>query len=335
MKVLMPVQLGRCQQRITGRIMLVLVLLALTNVGRINDAEAAPTDVTIAVRSIANPLYVKTPSEFVWGSRGGLLAARPAVAVSDQFIHYMGIGINGILYHRTETTGWTRLAPDGFRCQAVGAIARSGQVYVGCTGLNGALYELNFPGSSQTPFVGDYRRLGGNIVGPAAGYNTDGGVAWMVKGGSYFGDKDGAQQEYNVYVHSPLTSWQRFYTYCAAPPGAAMTPEGFFMACQFGPADVLVESWNAATDTWNAFTLPAVTVGAPAMVGSVLGADLFVVGRNGGVYGSTLTWGSPNTGWHPFGGVAVGGVAAAARDRAGVLPALVIGPPNGRGETGG
>lgn len=310
----------------TGLRKLLTAILATVLVGVLGaagPAQASPTT-TIGAIGVKGPLYSTAsavpPS---WTNLGGVLINAPAVITTSGVTHYVATGGNGILYHRTGSTPWHRLAPDNFRCAYVSGIAWNQQVHIGCTGTNQALYEMTFAGDAQTPFVGSYTRIGGTIYGPAAPFitGTGSGVGWAVIGGRY--DSDGLA--YNVYLW--IGGWIRWQTWCDSPPGMSRTANLWVLACGWqepGKApSVHVETSNDDYKSYGNDSQEGKTWGNPAVAGDTRYAavvvpvnetgdqmEIIVQGTTGAVYTRNVSFNNSPGWWTNLGGVVKYGVGA-------------------------
>lgn len=270
-----------------------------------------PLDVTVAATGIKGPGY-STPgvAPAAWTNLGGVLASAPTVAVSHGITHYMAVAANGFLYHRTADSGWTRMVPDTFKCAYVSSMVDAGTVYLGCTGLNKALYELTFDGSDTAPFVENWTKLGGVIDGPAAGIEGE----WYVKGGA-FEVTDGVDTWLNnVYYFDG--AWNRYDIWCDTPPGAASTGNYWTLACGAYVEEtpmIYIERWDYNASAWTVTDFVAgATNYAPAVVQSSMddSVDVVVQGTNGKVYTKKVTGTASTAPWTNLGGSVKYGVGA-------------------------
>lgn len=212
-----------------------------------------------------------------WTNLGGVLASAPAIVYAGpDRTHFIAMGVNNRLYHRTLKTGWARMAPDNYYCTDVGASLSPDalSVVVACRGGNAALYAFEFPSDEDYPYLTSYRNLGGVIYGApsVASLSALGGhnePRFLVRGG-------------------PRTSsnvWQRTYSYgwSALTPMDGSQPQTIM--CDRPPAQgesVGVESWGCQSD---ATTIQIIhNSGLSSHVESITGKGLGVPSLAGGRY---------------------------------------------------
>lgn len=286
--------------------------IAAVIAGSMSPAQAVlPNDVVVAVAGINGPMYKLTPTG--WLNMGGIIVTAPAVARGGGLTHYIAMGSNKTLYHRTDSTGWAAMQPTGVQCSHATALATGGTVYIACTGLNKALYTLSFPASQTNPFPTNLTKLGGVIDGPAAILNTGAGLRYLVKGGAYDADDDGII-DYNLYTNNG-TGWSRWDGYCSTPPGGTQTPDLLVVTCGRsyldGTRDIAIYT-DDGTGVWESYAAGA-TDYAPAVAatGSTTSALIVLQGTNGAVYTRGVQHQDVGTAWVKEGGVVKYGVGAA------------------------
>lgn len=285
--------------------------------------QAAVPDVTttIGVTGINGPLY-STPAAApaAWTNLGGVLATAPTVVVSNGITHYMAVAVNGFLYHRTATTGWTRMAPDNFKCAYVNSYVEAGVITLGCTGLNRALYVASFDGSQSAPFLTGWTKAGGVIDGPAGGAPANG---FFAIGGQYqfMADTNGdgtvdTPVLGNMYNWTAATGWTRFETWCDTAPAVSNSLSLFVFSCGWeyedGSMTINIEQYSHDADKWYFAEIAGATREAPALsaTGDGTTADLVVEGLNRRVYTKQLSWQNAGAPWTNLGGQVKFGVGA-------------------------
>ncbi len=274
-----------------------------------------PEGTVLAVTGTNRALYVRDGGETRWTNLGGQLLSAPAVASWGGVTHYVATGTNQVLYHRTDTTAWHRLAP-AF-CTDVSATAADGVVYLSCRGANAALYTAQFDASQQQPAVRALTKRGGVIQGAAPVVMTNIGPVYHVRGGSYI---EGGG-EYNTYTWDAVEGFLRYYTWCDGTPAAASSPTHVFFACQQAGGVIAAEALHPVDPSdpggdyeWTFYDVPGQGVNTPAlaMTGDDT-AELFVQSPNGALYHRGLgVTGPTGSSWSRIDSAVIGGVGATA-----------------------
>ena len=286
----------------------VIALGAVSMVASTTGAQAAPAGTTMAVTGLNKALYVQGPGPDVWTNLGGTLIAAPAVAVSGGLVHYIGIGSNGRLYHRTTSTGWAVMAPADLLCSHVSATATPSTVTAACTATaDGSVNTVSFPATATQPFVSAPVNWGGVVYGPVA-IVSDGGTLRVIARGGPYNDAGGVS---NTYTKTQGGSWTVWHTYCQTSPGAVFTASLKVVACQTTPDYVLIETGTAAGE-WQALTVTGRTLAAPGVAASATGATVFVVGTNSSPYYRPVSFANPGPGWTKMSGLTTFTPAASA-----------------------
>lgn len=285
-----------------------LMAVVLAGFGLAAPAVATPPGTAVAAAGILGPLYTQGPGSG-WVNLGGQIVGAPAMVVAGGMTHYIATGTNRVLYHRTDTTGWTRMAAPEVWCVHVSAVAIAGTITVACVGANSALYSLQFPASARYPFlqVADLTRIGGRIYGSASVVDDAGTPRFFVVGGTY---PDGGTGS-NTYTTTG-SGWTRWNTYCLGAVGASYTDTLKVVACQQDFDFVRIET-GSATGEWTARSVPGRTAFAPAIVptGDGSTAQLFLVGTNYVPYSRAIAYADAGTGWTSLGGLVNWGITAA------------------------
>jgi hypothetical protein len=286
----------------------VIVLGVVSMVASTTGAQAAPTGTTLAVTGLNKALYVQGPGPDQWTNLGGARIAAPAVAVSGGLTHYVGIGTNGRLYHRTTSTGWAVLAPADLLCAHVAAVAIAGTVTAACTATaDGSVRTVSFPGTATQPYDSAPVNWGGVVYGPVAIVNDAGTVRVIARGAQYL-DSGGVS---NTYTKTQGGSWAAWHTFCQSPPGAVFTANLKVVACQTNPDYVLIETGSASGE-WHSLTVAGRTPAAPGAAATASGATVFVVGTNSSPYYRPVSFANPGPGWTKMSGLTTFTPAASA-----------------------
>jgi hypothetical protein len=121
----------------------------------------------------SGPLSSGLPQLGSWSSWGGGLKYGPAAALVNGTLTAFVIGTDSTLYSRTASTNWSPLP---WQCIGHPAVASGGTTsYLGCQGLNHALYYAQNTGSGWSA----PRSAGGQLIdGP--------GIAASLSGATYF-----------------------------------------------------------------------------------------------------------------------------------------------------
>ncbi len=285
--------------------------------GAVAPAQAVPADVAegtvLAVTGSNRSLYVRTDAQSAWTNLGGALASAPAVASYDGVTHYIATGTNKVLYHRTNTTGWTRLA--NAYCTDVSATADAETVWFSCRGSNGALYAGQFPVTAQKPALGSLTKLGGVVQGAVPVTLTDAGPQFFARGGTYY-DEEGYAG--NTWTWDAEFGWERYWVLCDGTPAVASSQSVLFFACQSGASVIAGEAWHPGEGgeyEFSFFEVAGEAIGTPALaMVSEDRAQLFVQGSDQVVYHRTLAiTGATGPRWSKISSVVLGGVGAATR----------------------
>ena len=277
---------GCLKRRLNGALLgLMMGVASLCGVGVDPATAAAPESypkTVVAVTGINGSLYSRTLSDLAWTNLRGYLIASPAVAIAatpaGEIIHYVGIGGNGMLYQRTQTTPWRRLTTLDYRCTEVSVTATTGnQIRGACTASNQALYSFSFDGSSASPTASLLTKITANgstfsratilphgsdlpffwFRGPE--YGEQGSVAniWQVR-------SDGVMDQYPEWVTvAPVCNQQGAYT-CAYQRATGVLT--------IGVEDSLY------------YDIPCISIGSPALTPS----HVFVTGGNQAIYYQAL-----------------------------------------------
>lgn len=276
------------------------------------QAAPAPADTTVGVTGPNSRVYAKGPGQSTWRDLGGAIVGAPAVASDGVLTHYVGLGTNNRLYHRTDVTGWHALTAAAALCTNPTAAydAVADRVQVACRGGNAALYTFSFAAGDTRPVVQTLTKLGGVVQGSTALVVADEGPIFIARGGEYE-----TEPEYyaNTWVRGVSTPWERWNVYCDGSPSAVSTDAAFFFVCQFD-ADVLVtqtDDFTAPAPTF--YEVPGRSVGTVGLAATGDGstAHVFVQGSDGNLYDRPLTLdGTATAGWTKTTGVLRGGVGA-------------------------
>lgn len=300
------------------RAALAAVVAASTVIAGGSAAQAAvPDGVVIAVTGSNKALYVQTAGQANWKNLGGQLATAPAVVSWNGVTHYVASGTNQVLYHRTGTTGWHRLAP-GY-CTHVTAIAAAGQVQVACRGGNAVLYTGTFDATLQSPTIAKLKAGPGRpILGAAAIINTYPDVpSYYARGATYLtGHGPDGDTYANTYNYTHRYGWQehRRDEPCQSDMAKAHEPGVIYEVCQVDDGVIVVDVEYSDESGWvrDWYPLAGQISGTPSVVITDYGAELFVRGSNGAVYHRPIdVWGPLDDRWTKINAVVIGGVAAA------------------------
>ena len=242
-------------------------------------AHAVDPGPVIAVTGTNGALYAKHTTEATWRNLGGVLIAAPGVAVvnPDQ-TQYVGIGSNGYLYQRTDTSDWRRLTTLGYRCTQVSVVLAEDlfTVYGACTAGNGALYGFSFDGTEDAPVVATLDKLTANstVVGQVSVTNGSAGPAYLFRGATgdvgniWAMDGDAPTETGDYTTQFPAAS--NYWNY------------------EVWQADgAIVSAYSYAVDDY--VDTPGMSIGSPAVVDQGPDAQVFITGANGAVYTQTLT----------------------------------------------
>lgn len=303
----------------------VAATLALTG-STASQAGIPDYQVTIGATGIKDPLY-STPgtAPAAWTNLGGRLASAPSVVVAGGLTHYIGIGINGYLYHRTADTPWAQMAPTTFRCKYVSAVAYFGDVYMACTGLNKALYYVDFADVETAPMIQTWSKADGLLVdGPATAFP---GEYWLAKGPAY---DNGDGTTGNLYRHDG-SQWAQTGGWCDTPPALADSPTAsvLAMACGLtadnGTRSIYVSTYDYFDDNETSLEVAGATDYAPALAvnGDGNSFALVVQGTNAKVYTKTIAFDDLERPWTNLGGVVKFGVGASSNYVPPLLPKQV------------
>ena len=266
----------------------------------------------MAVTGSNAKVYAKGPGESAWRDLGGAIVGAPAVASDGVVTHYVGLGTNGRLYHRTDVTGWHALTVAAALCSNPTAAydVVEQRVHVACRGGNAALYTFDFGAQDTRPVVRTLTKLGGVVQGSVAVIVADEGPVFFARGAEYETEPGYYS---NTYVRGTAFGWERWHVYCDGSPAAISSEGGFFFVCQFD-GDVLVTETDGFTGADPTFyEVPGRSVGTIGLAATGDGstAHLFVQGTDGNLYDRPLSLdGTSTAGWTRTAGVLRGGVGA-------------------------
>lgn len=263
-----------------------MVAAAAASLGAAPANAVVDSSPVVAVTGTNGALYAKHTSAAAWTNLGGYLIAAPGVAVVDvDTTQYVGIGGNGFLYQRTDTTGWRRLTTADYRCTQVSIVLSSwdgASVFGACTASNGALYAFSFDGGVDAPVATPLTKLTPNntVAGQVSVTNSGSQPAYLYRGATY-SNEDGSPG--NTWALVDGTSHENV-DYTINFPAASNSWR--FEA--FQQEGTMVGVYNYTEGDYH--DIPGATLGSPALIddGDSAG-QLFVTGTNGAVYTSELS----------------------------------------------
>ncbi len=299
--------------RLAVGVMVALCWSVLGAGGPVSAADpAVPNGTVIAVTGFNNQLYVRKAGDPGWTNLGGLLIEAPGVAAvrvgSSWVTHYVGIGTNGFLYQRTDTTGWRRLTALDYRCTQVSLMAEMGQttVFGTCTGPNGAAYVFSFDGALKSPTVVLGKASANNqVIGEVNAQRYGDNLYLFALGPAYVNQ---AGYPGTVWYTVSDGNWYFANAYSQNAPGG--DAGGWYELYQQPNAQLYVRCYGESPPL--TYFIAGQSVGAPALVlRPDRSAQAFVTGTNGAIYTQRLTCdGSDLKGWTKLSGLSPFGVAA-------------------------
>ena len=294
----------------------VVVAIACSVLGFSGSVSAAeppvPSNTVIAVTGGNHQLYVRKPGDAAWTNLGGLLIEAPGVAAvkvgTSWVTHYVGIGTNGLLYQRTDTTGWRRLTALDYRCTQVSLMAEMGKttVFGTCTGPNGAAYVFSFDGAVKAPTVTLGKASANNqVIGQVNAQRYGENLYLFAQGPAYL---TSAGYPGTVWYTVSDGVWYHADVYSQNAPGG--DAGGWYELYQQPNDQLYVRCYGESPPL--TYFIPGRSVGAPALVlRPDRSAQAFVTGTNGSIYTQRLTCdGSGLNGWTKLSGLSPFGVAA-------------------------
>lgn len=257
-----------------------------TALGAAPAAHAVPDlSPVVAVTGTNGALYAKHTTQASWTNLGGVLIAAPGVAVVNPVLtQYVGVGGNGMLYQRTDTSAWRRLTTLDYKCTQVSVVLSTQDymtVYGACTASNGALYGFSFDGTVEAPVVASLAKLTDNytVAGQVSVTNGSAGPGYVFRGANFV-NTDGSTG--NVWAIDGGAPWQD-WEFTSQFPAASN-----FWRYEVWQADgAIVSAYSYDTDAY--VDIPGASIGNPAVVDQSPNALVFVTGTNGAVYMQTIT----------------------------------------------
>ena len=221
---------------------------------------------------------------------GGRLREEPAMAASAQAVYYVGVGLTGALYVRTDSLGWRALSPAGMRCSGPSAAVVGSTLAVACRGENGRLQvgkAALVPG--RLPVISRFVDRGGALAyGTSTGVRA-GAFTYTVVGTDHAlyetGDAGGFRR-----LPGPLRCF-------GTPARDSFTSLGLACRASSGALQVLRDRTTGTYDT-----IPGQLVGRPGLAVEPGGsARYYVLGTNGKIYVATDTPTARATGFRATG----------------------------------
>jgi len=257
---------------------------------------------------------VYSPDSSSWTSYGGRIIGPPAVAPAPApyGFYLVATGTNGLLYARTQSTGWTLASSSA--CANPDLTSAGSQLVVACTGTNKALYAARFDTTvSGNPYFTTFANLGGVINAGPAVYRDPATAAPVYTAAGASRDSTLA----DLYTRTDTVWWTSRNVRCAGHPAVGTRAGSLtYTGCRDSVDNTLHVTITAPGQPSAVFdgSLGGALQGGVgvAVASDDSAATFFVQGTNGVVYRTTVAGNGTATGFSSIGGTAVSGVRASA-----------------------
>jgi hypothetical protein len=270
----------------------ILALAGLMLAAAVSALGAAPaagvavdSSPVLAVTGTNGALYAKHTSQAAFTNLGGYLIAAPGgAAVAPSLTQYVGVGGNGMLFQRTDTTDWRRLTTLEYKCTQVSLVLSTADystVYGACTASNGALYGFDFDGYDPAPVVSSLAKLTPNytVAGQVSVTNGTDGPGYLFRGANFVNPRGDVGNIWAMDGDVPRENWD----YTTQFPAAS----NYWQYEVWQAEGAIVSAYSVEADGY--VDTPGMSIGSPAVVDQDVNAQVFVTGTNGAVYTQTIT----------------------------------------------